>query len=196
MAVASVAKPDEISPDPLGNTDELLSQLAGNEIDRLLAEADADALPQASGGPSGTMGPMASDQDPADEFAPAPRAPATLTAELDALFTELEQTTAAEKTAAPGTVFPATPQAPKAHHATPASAPSQKPDAPPEGAERAAMLKAAGFDVDVPADEPIAPAAPPAQPESIAAEQSPAHRPRGRAIFHSPGGRIRRTGVF
>jgi hypothetical protein len=99
MGQATVDLPDPMNPPPAtaGGTDELLAQLAGEEIDRLLAEADAE---QAAGEKPGEI--PAPRANPASGAAPppAPGAPsrgaslaeaadAELSAQLDNLFADL-----------------------------------------------------------------------------------------------------------
>ena len=73
---------------PLGNADDLLAQLAGEEVDRLLAEADAESPRQPKPGESR----RSADATPADLSAavtgPPPEA-AAIQNQLDALFTEI-----------------------------------------------------------------------------------------------------------
>lgn len=105
MAALDLPDPLEAPPEgPKGSTDDLLAQLAGDEIDRLLAEADAgpavsqalppiapttaaaqDALPErvAAPAPSGSA--------PPESPAPPPKpseAREEISAELDALFSQ------------------------------------------------------------------------------------------------------------
>lgn len=100
MGQATLDLPDPLQSPPQGartSTDELLAQLAGEEIDRLLAEADggaprAAAAPFHVGPPTGpdkeVVAQVAPEAPPAD--APVPAEPSVVeqevTAELDALF--------------------------------------------------------------------------------------------------------------
>lgn len=99
----------ENSPDSLASTDDLLSQMAGKEVDRLLAENEPDS---------------------AEAPAPFPDAPPleqqqSMTAQLDELFTDLQNSPGAPAQQKP---------------------PEAKISASTEGEERAALLEAAGFD--------------------------------------------------
>jgi hypothetical protein len=69
--------PLESAPNkPLANADDLLAQLAGEEVDRLLAEADAEGKQKSAAAP--------------DTSAPAPVEPeAAIQNQLDALFSEI-----------------------------------------------------------------------------------------------------------
>jgi hypothetical protein len=107
----------------LADTDDLLSQMAGKEVDRLLAENGSDAPEPAP--PAPVVAP------PADQ---------SMSSQLDELFTELQT---------PGS--PANP---------PAAAADSKTEPLTAGAERAALLEAAGFATSAPAGA-TAPAAPP-----------------------------------
>jgi hypothetical protein len=109
MGQAPVALPDPLSAAPVnsGNTDDLLAQLAGEEIERLLAEADepapgkADQItpsvnPTAKGGSVVPAAARVSPEAPASPkpqsaSKPAPQAGgATEDLELNALFTQLD----------------------------------------------------------------------------------------------------------
>lgn len=109
----------------LAATDDLLSQMAGKEVDRLLAENQAESEPPPA--------PLADVPPPAGEQ--------SMSAQLDELFTELQN--------------PASPAA----KAAPQSAPDSKTDPLTQGPERAALLEAAGF------MPPAAATAPGAAPE-------------------------------
>ncbi|MGA2500208.1 MAG: hypothetical protein ABSH20_20910 [Tepidisphaeraceae bacterium] len=115
-------QPAKTLPDPMKavpaatgpNADEILSQLAGEEIDRLLAEAESprsDPVPPLAVAKATNVSPSSS---------PAPSSPAPLPAEpsadqdlnqqLDALFNQLNQETgtpAAPETPAPASARPA-----------------------------------------------------------------------------------------
>jgi hypothetical protein len=106
MGQAAVDLPNSVeqAPAPLAGADDLLSQMAGAEIDRLLAEAGADA-PAPLNGAAASSAPTASGalievpQDPAraaaskiDEDAYA--------AELEAVFKQMEATPATANTTA------------------------------------------------------------------------------------------------
>lgn len=99
MGQATVDLPDPMGPPPAtaGGTDELLAQLAGEEIDRLLAEADAEYASAEK--PGENLAPRAAPAAGA-ETSPAPGAPtraassaeaadAELSAQLDNLFADL-----------------------------------------------------------------------------------------------------------
>lgn len=116
MGQATVDLPDPLEPQApsAASTDELLAQLAGEEIDRLLAEADSE-LPgdakQASAPPSTIDAPKATQVDDVGAAAGAASRSATanLSAELDDLFAQLNvgeaapaEAGAAKITAAPG----------------------------------------------------------------------------------------------
>jgi hypothetical protein len=144
--------------DSLAGTDDLLSQMAGKEVDRLLAEHEPEA-------------------PPVPEIVPPPPAPAaaapadqTMSSQLDQLFTELESPAGAANAPAPAASvdtrsepLTAGPEraalleaagfsgpAPAGATApiTPPEGDSQDPisDAAPQGEERSALLKAAGFE--------------------------------------------------
>jgi hypothetical protein len=170
MPSASITHPSPAAADPFGNTDELLSQLAGNEIDRLLSEANADIpldnFPQAD----------LTDRQSVAAEAPAANldsaaAPVNIASELDALFTELQETSvngSTSRTSAPEqTSFQddseATVVAEESVEEEPATGSESFEKDPPQGEERAAMLKAAGFDDAAPSDEPSTDAETPAE---------------------------------
>ena len=85
----SVDLPDplESASQPLGNADDLLAQLAGEEVDRLLAEADADGKRQPKPGEARRT----SDAVTAPQLAPQPAPEHAIQDQLDALFTEVEE---------------------------------------------------------------------------------------------------------
>lgn len=98
MGQATVDLPDSIEPPPAGSggTDELLAQLAGEEIDRLLAEADAEratadkgaqAAPPALETPGSA--PPAAPVTSVRGASAAEAADAELSAQLDNLFADL-----------------------------------------------------------------------------------------------------------
>jgi ribonuclease E len=212
MAQAVVDLPDQPDPatDSLAKTDELLSELVGNDIDRLLADAAADAppAPAAPASPDATIhsqlddlfnelqtdiAPPAKDLNAKGESAatssaekaallqapeasattePAPAAAepakseeASLTSQLDDLFNELQTDIAppaAQKSAATET---------KPEPAPPLAVDTKEEPAATAGAEKAALLQAAGFDVNAApaAAQPGATAAP------ISASPDPVH---------------------
>ena len=79
----SIDLPDplESASQPLGNADDLLAQLAGEEVDRLLAEADAEGKRQPKPGEARRTTDAATEPPPAPEHA--------IQDQLDALFTEI-----------------------------------------------------------------------------------------------------------
>ncbi len=93
MGQAALDLPDPIDKQaaPLASADDLLAQLAGEEIDRLLAEADVEPGPDEATGramPSQAMG----DPQPIDEESGSlgpTGAEDALSAQLDSLFNEL-----------------------------------------------------------------------------------------------------------
>lgn len=101
MGQATVDLPDPLAPQSpnAASTDELLAQLAGEEIDRLLAEADSelagDAKPSSaavSTAPAAVVSTPAAEKSPTGAASP----PATLSAELDDLFAQLTVGSAAD----------------------------------------------------------------------------------------------------
>jgi hypothetical protein len=104
---------------PTGGADDLLSQLAGDEIDRLLAEADVEAapLPEAADAPAAAPAAASDTAEPAPVAADAPvttgaSAPAAapaLESQLDELFNSLNEPPPAAPTevAAEAVVTPA-----------------------------------------------------------------------------------------
>jgi hypothetical protein len=99
MGQATVDLPDPMGPPPAtaGGTDELLAQLAGEEIDRLLAEADAEQAAGEKPGENAALraNPACGIASPAVPGAPsrgaslAEAADAELSAQLDNLFADL-----------------------------------------------------------------------------------------------------------
>ena len=99
MGQATVDLPDPMNPPPAtaGGTDELLAQLAGEEIDRLLAEADAEqaAAEKPGENPAPRANPASGAVSPHAPGAPsrgaslAEAADAELSAQLDNLFADL-----------------------------------------------------------------------------------------------------------
>lgn len=108
MGQATVELPDPLQQDnaaaPSGSADDLLAQLAGEEIDRILADTEQPATPQAAAAPV-TSEPTA---DTASGSATAD-AQQTIGGQLDALFHTLNEPTAEEESQAPE---PATDQTP------------------------------------------------------------------------------------
>lgn len=152
MAQAATELIDNAAPAnaPLADTDDLLSQLAGNEIDRLLAEGDAQAEPPAAAPAQSAPEPMPAASAPAPQ--PPPPEPAS------PAIAEGPERTALLQAAG----FADTATAPPA----PVDA-SQDPE--PAGPERSALLVAAGFEAqdgeapfdnvtDVESDYPAQPA--------------------------------------
>lgn len=137
MGQAALDLPDPLqSPPPQApqtSTDDLLAQLAGDEIDRLLSEVDGGA-PRAVAAPFHVAPPTKPETEPthiaaaepAAEPAPAPEpsfVEQEVTAELDALFTAAAEkdkaldaaaATASEQTSAAERAGLATPEAPAA----------------------------------------------------------------------------------
>jgi hypothetical protein len=99
MGQAAVDLPDPLNPAPLDNVpsaDDLLAQMAGDEIDRLLAEAELETQPPSTPQPQAEAPPPAPLDTP-----PPPAAPPQATAppdeadldvarQMDALFEELQ----------------------------------------------------------------------------------------------------------
>jgi len=122
MGQGSVALPDPLSATPVnpGNTDDLLAQLAGEEIERLLAEADepTGAEPRAVKPPE--VSPADTATPPSAPLQPLPQAPEPSSAtpvaapeedlELNALFTQIDGTPPPPPVSTP----PATVEAPSA----------------------------------------------------------------------------------
>jgi hypothetical protein len=108
MGQAAVDLPNSVdqAPAPLAGADDLLSQMAGAEIDRLLAEAGADA-PAPLDGAAPSSAPTASGaiievpQDPARAGAQTQADEAAYAAELEAVFKQMETAPVATATAEP-----------------------------------------------------------------------------------------------
>jgi len=116
------------------STDELLSQLAASEIDRLLAEADGNPAPPESkakveAAAAVADAPAAKEAEPAKEASAAPS-----TAANSETLTEGSERAALLQAAGFDSAQPA------------ATAPAAPAPAAPEEAERAALLQAAGFE--------------------------------------------------
>lgn len=129
----SVDLPDpleSVASQPLGNADDLLAQLAGEEVDRLLAEADAEGTQQAKSGEGRRTTDMPADLGDAmtalPSPAPSPAPSAAIQDQLDALFSEV---TAEQLNPAPSAGEP-TPVAPPAPFAAPAASEPVAPIAP------------------------------------------------------------------
>jgi hypothetical protein len=168
MAQAAADPFDSIenAPDSLASTDDLLSQMAGKEVDRLLADNE----------------PAAAEPPPAPQPPPELPQAQSMTAQLDQLFTELQEDSPAGAPAPePDPKFESLAQGKErsalleaagfegqAGSSAELEGDSQDPinEAPPQGPERSALLKAAGFE---PADASADTAAPP----SAATETSP-----------------------
>jgi len=172
MAQAAADPFDSIenAPDSLASTDDLLSQMAGKEVDRLLAENEPDA-PEA---------PLVPEAPPLQEQ--------SMTAQLDELFSELQHPVGAPTPQHPADTQPQ-PSAQGTERAAlleaagfdgPAADPPADPEgdsqdpiheAAPKGPERSALLEAAGFE----ATDGCAPAAsdPPAQTEPVTEAAAP-----------------------
>lgn len=177
--MAQAAVRPEISADSdtpgLANADEMLAQLAGSEIDRLLAEADAGGNdPSANPSPNNPFAespaaetnsaPSPLEELPIDLQSPAipgdsMEDQAALSGELDQLFKQLQQDVAEKPKLAEKSAEPPAPPAIQAISESPVetlaeTAPpvepalaqeSEKSDAETQGEERAALLEAAGF---------------------------------------------------
>jgi hypothetical protein len=197
--VADLKDPSTSNTEPVGNADEVLSQLAGSEIDRLLAEADVATTPEPASVPASAAA------------TPTPSAPdlrqvaaveselgldeAALTSQLDELFNQLQEETTAKAAQAEQTAVAEPPAAAVDPAPTPEAAVVETP--PTEGAERAALLEAAGFESEpkpvdaapaqsapAPAPAPAAQAPPPPAP-SPAAHLTPAATPSAEASERS-----------
>jgi hypothetical protein len=113
----SIDLPDplESASQPLGNADDLLAQLAGEEVDRLLAEADAEGKRRPKPGEARRTSDAAAEPQPAAEHA--------IQDQLDALFTEIASDQPnAESPIASAPLAPA-PSTPAPVTSTPAVAP-------------------------------------------------------------------------
>jgi hypothetical protein len=182
MAQAVVDLPDQPDPAPqsIEQTDELLSQMVGDDIDRLIADnqIEASAITTELQG------------ETSDEAPAPPSLEESLTAQLDDLFNELQnpppEEAPAEAPASEVQEVTPVPEAPAPVEAAPAeAAPTATEPAPPvaakeaeapQGEERAALLQAAGF--QAPADFPPADAAnqKPTEPAApISASPDPVH---------------------
>lgn len=142
MAQVVVKLPDSAVPPPtaasLASTDDLLSQLAGNEIDRLLAEADLDSPPHRDASPS-------------------------VSKQLDDLLSEATSPTRSQ--AAPATPAQLTnPPSPEGEERTalleaagfaPQDSAEANSSAETPGDERSALLAAAGFQSDAEDVKPL-----------------------------------------
>jgi hypothetical protein len=164
---ASLQDPPIPTPDNLGSADEVLSQLAGSEIDRLLAEAETapePAPPTAAPAvePSALKPPVSPAASVESELG---LDEATLNNQLDELFDKLQEETV-PKPPAPAPAEPA-PPAPAAEAPAPASVLAPETEGT-EGNEKAALLEAAGFDAGA------------KQPETVAAESAPAASPEAK----------------
>jgi hypothetical protein len=110
---ADLADAGALSPEALASADDLLSQLAGDDIDRLLAEAETEPKPL----PVRTPPPAAQPAVPAEAFSEPPPAEPPVTAQeeaaLDAVFAEVQPTdVAAAAELAPATAPPGQTSAP------------------------------------------------------------------------------------
>ena len=202
--MAQVADPQDTSasnPESLGSADEMLSQLAGSEIDRLLAEADVESPQPKSQSAPVEPGATKSAHSVSDlrEAAAIENElgldEASLTSQLDELFNQLQDETAAkvaqiaEKPAAPPPAPPALAEAKAAEPSLPEPAAEA---APTEGAERAALLDAAGFEApEKPAEAELATPAAEIQPATAqeATVAAPAAQPAATTPVSSPRSR-------
>ena len=138
MGQAAVDLPDPLEPPPVSSasTDDLLAQLAGEEIDRLLADDDGARTPKAAPphdaiAPVATASPEATTPNP-----PAP--PATTEAQLNDIFAQLDAGTLnATKATAPDLAAPVTAEAIKGP--APAAATELLEDDATRAAERGAL---------------------------------------------------------
>lgn len=146
QATAEPSQKNEKAAAP-ASTDELLSQLAGNEIDRLLAEADAKPAPAELSRTNMDVAPPPAAPPPAEE--------ASLSRQIDEIFVELEKGQSKE---APARAEPLAQgaeraalleaagfDAPGAAAAAPGDSQDPVHDAQPQGDERSELLRAAGF---------------------------------------------------
>ena len=140
------------------SADDLLSQLAGDEIDRLLAESDAETAAQAKAQPAVPATPQPAESEPAapsattppaavaeSPVAPAPSPPATegLADELDSLLSQ-----AVAKDAAPATAG-----SPASAEATPTAEPTTAVDAKALDASLAAQATPASTELQATVNE-------------------------------------------
>ena len=93
MGQATVDLPDpseaSATPAPAASADDLLSQLAGDEIDRLLAEAEVEKGSAAPAESSAEASPAPVSEAPAELTNPTPEITPPSSDELDALHKEL-----------------------------------------------------------------------------------------------------------
>jgi hypothetical protein len=105
MGQATVDLPDpseaSATPAPAASADDLLSQLAGDEIDRLLAEAEVEKGPAAPAESSGDASPAPLSEASAELTNPTPEISPPSKNELDALHKELALTEAVFSAPAP-----------------------------------------------------------------------------------------------
>jgi hypothetical protein len=126
MAQAPSPQSDPAEPNASAQSpDELLSQLAGSEIDRLLAEGEVET-PRVPPPKPPRAKPEAKPRELPKPTAVADKLEQSVATQLDDLFNELK-----------GDESPA-----------PAAATEPNPEATTEGAERTALLEAAGFNKD------------------------------------------------
>jgi hypothetical protein len=155
-----------ISPEALASADDLLSQLAGDDIDRLLAEADTERPPVAAAPPPGAavVAPVDPTPVPADVVAePTPEAAKTSEASTsDASTADAVTAAAIEAVLAPALEPAAKPieeQTPPAEPAGPAEAAMAQPTFEPVDQkllDEAAAQVASIMDVPAPTTEAIA----------------------------------------
>jgi len=176
----SIDLPDPLqsASTPLGNADDLLAQLAGEEVDRLLAEADAEGKRPPGPGEARRA------NDASTDAAPQPTPEPPVQEQLDALFTEINSEESTNR--------------PAVEPAPPARAPSMRPPSVPAVAPIAPMPFAPinsklPDDIDVNevmsailGDGPLASSsALPVSPEPVAA---PARPPTAQATMLSAAG--------
>lgn len=175
----SVDLPDpleSVASQPLGNADDLLAQLAGEEVDRLLAEADAEGRQQPKPGEARRAADV-----PADLAAAvtAPPPEAAVQDQLDALFSEIT-------TESPTSELPADFEPPA--DAAPTAAAKREPVAPiapvpfspitselPDDIDANEVMAAILGDVGSITPAPMA--LPPVEPQAILTTPAPAPTP-------------------
>jgi hypothetical protein len=172
--VADLKDPSTSNTEPVGNADEVLSQLAGSEIDRLLAEADVATTPDpAPASAAATPGPSAPDlRQVAAVESELGLDEAALTSQLDELFNQLQEETTAKAAQAQQSAVAEAPAA--AVDAAPTAETAAIETPPTEGAERAALLEAAGFESEPkPAEAAPVQSAPASAPAPVAQTPPP-----------------------
>ncbi len=186
MGKAAVELPDPLEKSAgaanAGSADDLLSQLAGDEIDRLLSEAEveksaplAETVAPDSTSLDASAAPAAGEVAAPATTAPAGEAKDEMSAQLDALFDELKA--APIEVPKPKAPEPPPPSIETAPAATAAAAPtSQEVAAAPVDAVAKVEAPPATNEVAAPAPMPTAPSAP-AQPSPAPAAVASAATP-------------------